>query len=103
MWQRLAPDLERRGVLTTWDVDALAVLCDAVVQYPQASQLVAVESVLVEGRRDVRVKHPAMQIVRDCAQTIRAYCQEFGLTPSARSGIVMAEESDARDASRLLS
>ena len=102
VWQRLAPDLERRGVLTAWDVDALAILCDAIVQYRQASALVAHAGVIIKGRRDGAVKNPALQIVRDTAQTIRAYCQEFGLTPSARSGVVLAEESDDLDAARFL-
>lgn len=103
IWNLLAPDLEARGVLTAWDVHAFAVLCDAIVQYRQASALVEQSGVLIRGRRDAVVKNPAMQLVRDCAQTIRAYAQEFGLTPSARSGIALPEESDGRDSSRLLS
>ncbi|MGH3834697.1 MAG: P27 family phage terminase small subunit [Pseudonocardiaceae bacterium] len=33
------------------------------------------------------VRNPALQIQRDAAQTIRAFAQEFGLTPSARSSV----------------
>jgi phage terminase small subunit len=39
------------------------------------------------------VKNPALQVVRDRAQTIRAYALEFGLTPSARVGLSTNEDS----------
>lgn len=94
IWNRLAPDLIRKKVLTPWDVDSFAVFCDAVVQYRKASAAVATGGVLIKGRRDGVVKNPALQIVRDAAQTIRAYAGEFGLTPSARSGITLPEAGD---------
>lgn len=102
VWNTLAPDLEDKGVLTPWDVEAFAILCDAIVQYRQASKLVAQAGVLIKGRRDAAVKNPAMQIIRDTSQTIRAYAQEFGLTPSSRQGVNIAEEADGLDAARLL-
>ena len=90
VWDRLAPSQVTRGTLTVWDVDAFAVFCDAVVQYRAASDLVAKSGILLKGRTGVEVvKNPALQIVRDSAQTIRAFAQEFGLTPSSRSTISM--------------
>jgi P27 family predicted phage terminase small subunit len=103
VWQRLAPDLEHKGLLTAWDVDSFAVLCDAVAQYQAASKLVAQSGVLIKGRKDAVVKNPAMQLVRDSAQTIRAYAQEFGLTPSARTGLSVGGETHGEAAQRLLS
>ncbi|GAB3214291.1 hypothetical protein GCM10027294_53490 [Marinactinospora endophytica] len=38
VWQRLAPDLEKTGVLTPWDADHLAVFCDAVINHRRASE-----------------------------------------------------------------
>lgn len=103
VWDDLAPDLVAKGVLTTWDTEAFAVLCDAVTHYRQASAAVADDGVLVPGRRDAVVKHPGMQLVRDTAATIRAYAGEFGLTPSSRSGVSIAEEDpDGTSAARLL-
>lgn len=87
VWDRLAPDLQRKGLLTSWDVDSFAVLCDAIVQYRAASKLVTQAGVMIKGRKDAVVKNPAMQLVRDSSQTIRAFAQEFGMTPSARSEI----------------
>lgn len=85
VWQRLAPDLQRKSLLTAHDADAFAVLCDAIVQYQQASKLIQAAGVLIKGPNGAATKNPAMQLARDAAQTIRTYAQEFGLTPSARS------------------
>lgn len=102
VWDRLAPQLERVGVLTPWDVDSLRVFCDAVVHNRQASRLVAQSSVLIKGRKDALVKNPAMQVVRDTADTIARFGDRFGLSPAARSQIVMG--TPARDErERLLS
>lgn len=103
VWGELAPDLVAKGVLTAWDVEPFGVLCDAIVHYRQASAAVAEDGVLVPGRKEALVKHPGMQLVRDTAATIRAYAGEFGLTPSSRSGVTIAEEDpDGTSAARLL-
>lgn len=98
VWERLAPSLRDRGLLTPWDVDTFAVLCDAVAQYREASELVARSGLLIKGQRGTEVrKNPAMQLVRDLAQTIRAYAQEFGLTPSARVGLSIEDIFDGTE------
>ncbi len=103
VWERLAPDLVRKGLLTPWDVDTFAILCDAIVQYKEASAFVAKSSVLIRGRKDALVKNPAMQLERDLAQLVRAYSHEFGLTPSARAAIKTPEQPGDDEADRLLS
>lgn len=105
VWDRLAPDLERQGVLTAWDVDALAVFCTAVVHHRRAVQTVNQTQVLLKasGGHTGIVKHPAMQIIRDQAAVIRAFGQEFGLTPSARSELTSPHRERTSRADRLLS
>lgn len=102
VWHQLADDLVAKGVLTPWDADTFAILCDAVAQYRQASKFVAAAGVLIKGRRDNAIKNPAMQLARDTAATVRAYAREFGLTPSARSGIAIDGEADSDGPGRLL-
>ena len=103
VWNRLAPDLIRKKLLTPWDVDAFAVLCNAIIQHQEATKFVTNAGVMVRGRKEAVVKNPAVQLVRDSAQIIRAYAQEFGLTPSARSSIKMPNEPGDDEADRLLS
>lgn len=102
VWDEYGPQLEARGVLTSWDADTFGILCDAIVHYRQASALVAASGVLIKGRKDAAVKSPAMQVVRDTAATIRVYAAEFGMTPSARGGLVVGEDAQAAGAARLL-
>jgi phage terminase small subunit len=108
IWDRLAPDMIRKGVLTPWDVDSL-------------------RDVLLDGRRepgrgrrrreardqhappwsarrstgrciyDLR-KNPAWQVARESATLIVTLGGRFGLNPSDRSQLSMGEASrDADD------
>lgn len=90
VWDRLAPSLIARGVLTAWDVDTFAVLCASVVLHRRAVALVNQSNVLVgpAGGRGSRVaKNPALQVVRDQASIIATFAGRFGLTPSDRAHI----------------
>lgn len=107
IWDRLAADHFAKVGATHWDADALAVYCTAVVHHRRAVQLVNSTGVLIKaGSRGHGglVKHPAMQVIRDQAAIIRAYAQEFGLTPSARSSLVRPDAgAGSSSADRLLS
>jgi len=86
MWHRLTPELHARGVLTAWDADLFALVCDLYAQVGRARQLLG-PGLLVKGRRDGLITNPAWRIYRDGIAELRALAQEFGLTPSARSRI----------------
>lgn len=91
VWQRLAPSLKARGVLTPWDVDLFGAYCTAVVHHRRAVRLVNETAVALKSEAGV-VKHPAMQIVRDQAQLMTTIGSRFGLTPSDRSSISLEPE-----------
>ena len=93
MWERLAPDMKRQGVLTAWDVDAFAVVCASYVSWREAQQIVDREGVLVEGYRGSMVKNPAAQLARDYWQTFAQGAARFGLTPSDRAALSIGGES----------
>jgi P27 family predicted phage terminase small subunit len=103
VWDSLVPQLHAKGLFTDWDQETFAVFCEAVVHHRLACEATDGSAILVRGAHGNFVKNPALQIVRDCAQTIRAFAQEFGLTPSARSGIELPEGADYDEARRLLS
>jgi P27 family predicted phage terminase small subunit len=83
------------GLLYACDGDSLAAYCEAVVRHQKACEIVNTTGILVEGRRDGMVKNPAVQVVRDCEATIKAFAQEFGLTPSARTRLKTTEETSS--------
>lgn len=103
VWDYAMAELEPMGVATAADRDALLCYCEAVVAHRKASAILARSPVLVKGIHGNMVRNPALQIQRDAAQTVRAFAQEFGLTPSARSQIARPDEGHGRSAERLLS
>jgi P27 family predicted phage terminase small subunit len=92
MWRRLAPDLQRKGVLTAWDVDEFAAVCAHYVTWRTAQQLVDVEGPLVEGYRGAMVKNPAAQVARDAHAEFLRGASRFGMTPSDRTALSVGEE-----------
>lgn len=103
VWNRLAPDLVDKGVLTPWDVDAFAVWCDAVVRHREAVAEITQHGVMVIGQKGERVKNPAVQIARDYADTMTRIGARFGLTPSDRADLKIERGEQHGGAERFLS
>lgn len=103
IWDRLAPGLISRGVLTVWDTDAFLLLCEALARYRAATQLVNGSALLVQGGSGL-MKNPAPIVQGEAERTFLQVAARFGLTPSDRQGI-KAEVVDATHggADRLLS
>lgn len=87
VWDRLAADMERKGVLTFWDIDALAAYCDAVDRRDTAAAHLDEEGETVETARHGRIVSPWFKIWESaCTQMLR-YSQRLGLTPADRVGL----------------
>ena len=91
VWRETVRELAVMRIAFACDAPSLRAYCEAVVVHRKASRLVAQSAILVKGANGGWVRNPALQIQRDSAQTIRAFAQEFGLTPSARSSIKATE------------
>lgn len=111
VWDYTVAQLRAMRTASTADRDALAVYCEAVALHRQASRMLAQSSILVRTQRNRGsgtgtglMRNPLLQVQRDAAATVRAYAQEFGLTPSARSEISLGGASTSGlGAERLLS
>jgi P27 family predicted phage terminase small subunit len=104
-WDRIVDELDRLGMLTKIDRDALKVYCEAVATHDLAVELVRQAGVLVRrgGRENGEaVKNPALQIVRDQAHIIRSFGAAFGLTPSDRSRLTVPMSDPHADLERIL-
>jgi P27 family predicted phage terminase small subunit len=99
-WNRVAPHLVAMRVVTEADLTALCVYCEAVARWRRLAELVARSAPVIQRDGGV-VKNPLYSQVRDAATEVRVWAREFGLTPSARSGI-RVEHVFSGDASRLL-
>lgn len=100
-WRRVEPHLIAMGTLTDADTTALAVYCEGVARFRRLAELVSRSPPLIEGRHGDMVKNPLYSQMRDAAAEVRVMAREFGLTPSARSGI-RVEHTIRGDVSRLL-
>ncbi|MFC0546921.1 phage terminase small subunit P27 family [Kutzneria chonburiensis] len=94
IWDYTVAELDAMGTAAAADRDALLCYCEAVVSHRRASAVLANSAVLVKGIHGGMVRNPALQIQRDSAGIIRAFAQEFGLTPSARTRIEVKGASD---------
>ena len=87
IWTYTLAELEFMGLDAPADRDSLVCYCEAVVSHRKSSRVLAQSPPLVKGIHGNMVRNPALQIQRDAAHTVRAFAQEFGLSPSARSRI----------------
>lgn len=95
VWRRVVRELEAMSLAYACDQDSLRCYCEAVVSHRRASAVLKASGVLVKGLHGTLVRNPALQIQRDAATTVRAFAQEFGLTPSARSSIKASDAAGA--------
>lgn len=87
MWQTLAPDLIKNGLLSAADVQAFASYCAAWSDFKRATAgLIATGDIL-----DNDMLSPFIRMRRNAMQDIIRIGGHFGLSPSTRSGITAAK------------
>lgn len=100
-WRAVAPELERLGLLTDVDVSALAIYCDAVSRYAEATKMIQEEGAVVEHTNTADatnlVRSPWVQVANQYATIIRQYLAEFGLSPSARASLAIKIAEDEEE------
>ena len=99
VWNRLVPELERMRVLAVVDGDALAGYCQIYARWKVTEQFLAKHGDVYplrdeRGRLKYMQQFPQVAIARSLLQLLKAYQQEFGLTPSARSRIEVAPSEE---------
>jgi len=113
-WERLAPDLIAKKVLTFWDVQAFAEYCDAVATIAEAAAELAEQGYVVERPVfDRNGKETGERVVPNEWVQIQARALEvsarrgarFGLNPSDRTGVAAGGGADGerKNPERLLS
>jgi P27 family predicted phage terminase small subunit len=87
VWQRLTAEIAGMHLLRRADEAVLVTLVRAVCRHEDAARLVMAEGAIVEGKDGQRVRHPAVIVEREAAETVRRLAREFGLTPSGRADL----------------
>lgn len=92
IWNRLAPDLIKKRVLTAWDVDAFTAFCRSAALYHRASAKAAKAPFEVDGSHGGTVLNPIFRAVSLASADMRAFGQRFGLTPGDRAQLKVSDD-----------
>lgn len=95
VWDRLAPDLIDKKMLTAWDVDTFVVFCEAVATYHDC-RLRMGDEYTARGAAGGVIKSPYWQIMRDAAAIMAQFSSRFGMTPGDRASLKAGVEEDSR-------
>lgn len=102
-WKRMAKVLERLGLLTEMDMAAFAGYCQAYARWKEAEEFLTQHGSMVRTPNGYLQQVPQVSIAQTNMKIMLKFCEQFGLTPSARSRIVGGEgASDPADEMELL-
>lgn len=87
-WERVVPELARLDLVKPIDRAALTAYCLTWARLVQAQKEIAADGGSVLGTNSQgRVRHPAVAVAEAASKELRAWAQEFGLTPSAEQRV----------------
>lgn len=96
-WRRIAPELQRLGLLTPLDRAAFAAYCQAYGQWVETEKLLQQKGVLAKGKSGQIIASPLLWVSTSAAKRMLQFAVEFGLTPSSRSRLIASTEPAERD------
>jgi P27 family predicted phage terminase small subunit len=101
-WDRVAPQLNRLGLLTQIDRTALAAYCQSYAKWKHAEEFINQHGTTYRTVKEddaghkyiYSQQHAEVGIANQCLKQIRAFCTEFGMTPSARGGMELPDKKE---------
>lgn len=87
-WKRMAKQLEALGILTEVDMAAFAGYCQAYARWKEAEEFISQHGTIVKTPSGYWQQVPQVSIAQTYLKIMNKFCEQFGLTPSARSRIV---------------
>lgn len=102
-WRRLSRQLEDLGLLTNIDMAAFAGYCQAFARWKEAEEFISKHGTIVKTPSGYWQQVPQVSIAQTYLKIMNKLCEQFGLTPSARSRIIAdAGHQDAADPMELI-
>lgn len=91
-WRRIAPILEKRGLISEEEAAALALYCQAYGRWQQAELKITElagtgDGLIVKAPSGYPIQNPYLAIANKAMEQCYQYLQQFGLSPSARARI----------------
>lgn len=93
LWDEVAPDLERVGVMTGWDTFAFRLLAEHYAFALEAADQLRDEGLTVDGR-DGPKKNPVATVFKENGMAALRIMTEFGMTPSSRTRLSIPEGAE---------
>jgi P27 family predicted phage terminase small subunit len=87
-WKRIAPELQKMGVLTFVDQTALEAYCESYATWKQALAKTREGSLIHMTSKGYIMPNPYLSIANKAARDMLKFMIEFGLTPASRSRLV---------------
>lgn len=86
-WNRVVPEMQRLELLKIPDRAALAAYCETWSRLVAAHMEIKVHGMYAVGSQGQPIKSPAVVIAENAGKELRAWCGEFGFTPSAEGNL----------------
>lgn len=97
-WHRVVPQLEGLDLLKLADAATLTAYCETWARYVAAVQQYQAQGLTLVNPDSGRVgKNPAVAIAEAAATQLRAFANDFGLSPAAERNISAAPKSDGNE------
>lgn len=97
-WQRIMPLLLHYKIVTEIDTAALALYCQAYARWQQAEKKITEhrektgdDGLLIKAPSGYPIQNPYLAIANRAMEDCHKYLQQFGLSPSARTRVTIAQ------------
>ena len=94
-WKRMVKILEHMGLLTEVDMAAFAGYCQAFARWKEAEEFISKHGTIVKAPSGYWQQVPQVSIAQTYLKIMNRFCEQFGLTPSARSRMIVDAEQRA--------
>lgn len=101
-WKRMSKQLEHLGILTEIDMAAFAGYCQAYARWKEAEEFITQHGTIVKTPSGYWQQVPQVSIAQTYLKIMNRFCEQFGLTPSARSRIAVDMDENESDEMELL-
>ncbi len=86
-WERMAPKLEKMGLLTEVDGAALSGYCQAYARWKEAEEFIKKHGLVFKTPSGYIQQVPHVSIAQKYLQIMNAFLSKFGMSPSDRVGL----------------
>ena len=93
----MSKQLELMGLLTEVDMAAFAGYCQAYARWKEAEEFISKHGSIVKTPSGYWQQVPQVSIASNYLKIMGKFCEQFGLTPSARSRLVADKSGDDFD------